>query len=426
MCAIRSVLTGALCTLLSAPAAAQTPPEAASCTVQEISRRTVSITDELELYVAPDVFVANAAGDVLLAGTPNYLFRRRADGTEYLVKRDSVFGVILKADGSVRVVPSPMDPQLLGTVSAVGRDDGGWDVVFGQHASPQGVENRRAWDSLTHLWHSVHDGNEWTSLEELPRPPDVTLHASGASPLARSGAKLAWALGGMTPSYTQPSVVWERRDGRWEYEVLHYGGGAYRALGYADTSRLILALVSGDTAGPGPTHDVNSLFLWSRDPTWRQLRRVVLGREEGAVYHPRLVRWNGGLGMTWAADAEQGSQVRTLINVLDAEADRVVVDSSVGGMSNFVALGDTEPRHLWLTWHSPRATNAPQLRFASFSPDKGFGVGYIPYPFLAPFEGAVVGAAEVLVTGGISSPSGQTVQSLVIRVRVGCQLPKSP
>ena len=115
---IRLILGGALGEVLSGPGMAQAPPEAAPCTVQEISRRTLSLAEDLELYVAPDVFVANAAGDALLAGTPNYLFGRGSDGTEFLVAQDSVFGALLKADGSVRVIPSPIDPQLMGAVSA--------------------------------------------------------------------------------------------------------------------------------------------------------------------------------------------------------------------------------------------------------------------------------------------------------------------
>jgi hypothetical protein len=419
----RPAFAAALYALLSAPAAAQAPPLTASCIVQEISRRTVSVADDVELYVAPDLFVANAAGDVLLAGTPNYLFGRRSDGTEFLVKRDSVFGAVLKADGSVRVVPSPMDPQLLGAVSAAARDDGGWDVVFGQHSAPQGAGSRRAWDSLTHLWHGVYDGTEWRSLQELPRPPDVTLHAGGASPLARHGERLAWALGGQTPAYTQPSVVWERRDGRWSFEILPGAGGASRALGYADSSRLILALVSGDTAGPGPSHDVNSLFLWSRDPAWRQLRRVVLGGRDGATHRPLLAPWNGLLAMTWAADTEAGQQVHALLDVLHERSDPLVVDSSFSGWTQFSALGTADGRHLWLTRHDDPATGAPQLRFVIWGRGRSWGVANIPYPFLAPFEGVLVNGGDLLVTGPIDSPGGGTVQSLVLGFRMSCPAP---
>ena len=112
-----------------------------------------------------------------------------------------------------------------------------------------------------------------------------------------------------------------------------------------------------------------------------------------------------------------------LVDALDAPANRLVVDSSVGGMGTFVALGAPGARHLWLTWHNPPAGDAPQLRFASLGEDGTMGIATIPYPFPAPFAGLLVNGGDLLVAGPRDSPSGQTVQTLVLRFRMRCPGP---
>src|SRR5688572_27812427 len=157
----------------AAAAGSAAPPAGASapaCTVRELSRAPLVVDGSREMYIEPMVAL-HAGGETFLAGSPNYLYAPGTAAEPRDFVRDSVFGAILGSDGRARLIPAPLDPTRIASVHGAVLPNGRWAFVFAQVKNP--------WvgavpDTIVGLWHAIHDGRTWTTLERLPSPNDGT------------------------------------------------------------------------------------------------------------------------------------------------------------------------------------------------------------------------------------------------------------
>lgn len=365
---------------------------------------------------------------MLLAGTPNHLWRHPPEGRAARVATDSLFGAVIAPDGSARTVQSPIPGKLLGSIRALGRGDGTWDVVFAELFP---TETFPPPDSIARLWYGVLDGTRWASVEPLPTPPGVRLHSLHASPLVRSGDTLALALTALTPGFYRDVAIFERRAGRWHHEIVPTRSSGYPVVAYADSVGLLLAVVRADSRWNNPDSarggfDRNSLFLYARHPAWHILRRVAHGVTE-PVDHPSLIRSGDNLVLSWAVETETGSEARAVINVLNGPPDlTVVLDPAFAGHPPVRSLVLSDGHHLWITRHSPAGASSSQLRFARTYGHGATLIGNLPNHFLGGFGAAPGRDSDVLLTGAESAhvdqghPTVGSPASLLVRVRVVC------
>lgn len=390
-----------------------------ACGMRELSRHRLTVEGGRPLYVEADAFVADGRGDVLLAGTPSYLWKVSPEGEINGLTSDSIFGAVIARDGSSRVVPAPIDPRLIHGVRAAGRPDGGWDVVFAE--IPPSDRNARV-DSVVRLWHGVFDGRQWAGIEEIPRPGDVPLDPQFTSALVRREGSLAWALVPPTSYRPRDVVLVQRVDGRWIHETVPTGFAVDVDLSYSDSLGLLLAVVQPDTS---LRSDGNSLLLWARQPDWRIVRRVVHGYGEGRVNFPSLVRTPQGLLASWltASAAEPLWQLLARPVVLAGEQNEpaVSLDSDVSPWSEVPPLILSGGMPLWVTHHGTdnETTAANEVRYLSMAGGDALELGRAPSPYLMRLAVVEARPEEVVVTG-MEYQENRFAFSLLLRMRLRC------
>jgi len=395
------------------------PHSPTACVVREAGRERLLLEDGRPVYVEPTVVQANSRGDILLAGTPNYVWTRSRAGTgEYQSEDYSIFGVVLPLKGSPRTVESPVDPRLVGGVRAVAHEDGTWGVVFAEI---------RPWtrypppDTATRLWYGVYDGRAWRSLEQLPLPAGGRLRSDFVSALVKKADTLAWAMVMDGPEGRSDVVVFERARGRWSYDIVPAHNAVYVALAHSNASGLSLAVVQPDQALPD---DTNSLFLWGRDPTWRVLRKVVPGGRE-PVHHPILTRTSTGDVLSWWVVTQDlgGSryEARAMIGGRRTHDPRVVtIDDNIA--EALVSITPPGGMHLWVTDHILSADRR-EIRFIRNSASGAVVLGRIQNPFTGGFGATTLAHPDLLIAGPLLNQSsiGPVVTTLLLRARVQCR-----
>lgn len=426
-------------------------PASPSCTVREVSRERLTTRDGHPLYIEPVVLVPSTGGDVLLAGTPNYLWKLDRSGTAVAGAADSIFGVVIDQDGRVRVVPAPVDAAYIVGIRAVARDDGTWAVVFAEledeYEIPEGP------GPVAHLWFGVLRGTEWVSLERLPRPSGGgVLRPIRSSSLARSGDTLAWAVPVKMTELISRIAFFERRDGRWSSELVggpatpdsrpeagSIHGALYPTLAHSDTLGLVLSVVQSDLAYPDGDH--NSLLFFVRNHEWRRFRRVILGARDGPVHHPSVSFSPRGDVVTWwtrivrSAPAEQHAggrrprirrEARAMVgrHLETRSTNAITIDRSIA--NSVVPLTTPAGRHLWVTDHVALPSREREIRFIGIHADTATVFGRIPNPFTGPFGAVWTLPSTVLISGPLLKREKKYVGTLLLRVRIDCGTTEIP
>jgi hypothetical protein len=396
-------------------------PGRVTCTVHELSRHPLRLENGDYLYVAPKSLVANATGEALLAGTPNYIFRRDEEGAGHLIGRDSLFGAVVGTDGQARPVLSPIDPRRVLGVSALARADGGWDVVFGELHSPRGLGYVAVRDSIVRLWHGVYDGNAWSALDSLPVPPRTVILPHHSSALARTSDRLAWAQGALVPGQSFLVIIHERVSSGWEYELVFTPYSSSPAIAYTESATLMLAGIGAEPVAPN-SEDHNSLAVWIRDPVWRQLRRVVAGSRDGSGFQPSLVRSGGRVALTWQSEAGTDRVLLTIPDLLASAPDApLIVDARIPPFGQTVTLALPGEGLLWTTLHVRDDGESDDLQLLSSHMGSRIRVGRTPNPFLGKtFQVTPFGPSELLLSGAQENVTAQLAYSLVLKARLAC------
>jgi hypothetical protein len=308
-----------------------TDPSRVGCVVRELSRERLIVEGGRYLYVDPVSLVRSSRGEVLLAGSHNYMFGRNSEGKWKMVGRDSVFGAVLGPSGDARTVPSPIPLSRTSGIRSVARPDGTWSVVFAE------VPSDSLHQTVVALWHGVLDGPGWAMLERLPLPSPaegVAYQPLDASNLIASGDSLAWVLEHRGADGVGGLIVYERIGGRWTYEIIRTGY-ADAGIAYSRELGLVIASEQADFRGPASG---SSLLLWVRQPTWRILRAAVPGSREVVNGSWFSIPPEGGV-LTWntvVPDSGGGEhwEAHAMVEALqDGDQPFIVLDTAVAPMS---------------------------------------------------------------------------------------------
>jgi hypothetical protein len=408
-----------------------------ACSAVEIRRERLIVQDGRELYVEPVAFVPSAAGEILLLGTNNYLFSRNERGKGELDASNSVFGAIIPPSGRARVVPGPIDATVATGMRAVYLGDR-WGVAFAETERP--LLEADGTNPVLRLWYGEYDGYEWSGVTSLPLPAGTQVIPSSSSNLLQRPGGLAWAVTFNTSDDGMPRVaLFEREASGWTVELISEGeipspsnripdrlpvyNASYPMLAHSESDGLLLVIVQPDFSLGG---DGNSLFLFSRRPEWRPLRRVVLGSRDGRVHFPSLFLTPTGGVFTWDSWIQHSGRTRTEVrvmigDVMDGGAPVIVVDSATAWRNVHVPLGDS--LHAWVTDHVPGSMGERQIRVSGST---GFGppveLGRFPNPYGGLFNATSPRSGEILVSGPLLDEVDSVAVSLQVQIRVECSM----
>jgi hypothetical protein len=352
------------------------------------------------LYVEPMAHsVSNT--ELFIAGRPTILWGGGGPFTA-----DSVIGAIATRSGRVRLVPSPVNPRLVGVVRASGRPDGSWDVVIAERSA-----SSRS-DSVTRLWHGVYDGQTWSSIQPIPLPPAVAPLFGRGSDLVRGGERLAWALRVANSDARTDVALFVLRDGRWSSEVVPTRRAAYAALSYTESLGFQLAVVGVDLS---QLRDDNSLFLWTERPSW-SVRRISLGNTSGPAHHPGFSGSSGGSVLTWYAEVADRREVRAVFDLHSRSADSpLVVDPSAADQAPTPGIDLPTGQHFWISQHQAPGDAERQLRIVQGSPAGTLNVTSFPSPFTTSIR-AIAWESNVVIVGGVRDLQGFSTALLPARI----------
>ena len=361
--------------------------------------------DGRNVYVEPAAY-AWSGGELLVVGRPTILWRKLGPFTA-----DSVLGVVVESDGTLRLVESPLDLRLVGMLRAIGRRGGGWDLILAERPSPT------AGDSVARLWHGVYDGRRWRSLTQLPNAPGMQPLAFGASNLDRAGDTLSWAVRVRNPAdYTTSVQLLRLRGGRWSSELVPTRRAVYLALKHLTRAGLQLAVVAPDLT---ETRDDNSLFLWTEHPSWNVRRRVSFGARDGPAHYPTLVDSERPI-LTWYVDTERAREVRALADPLSGSLARVVtIDSSFADRGAPGSVRLRGGHHLWVSHHIA-GTNTRSLRFVVSNPPAPATTQTFASPYRTSIRALGTGDSKFVVIGAQQDTASGGFHTSLIRARMVC------
>lgn len=413
--AIRRATLAAMGFLVALPSGARVqtlaPPaseRAGGCRVTEAGRDTLAFADGRVAYVEAQTLVADG-GAVLLAGSPAYVFARRAGGDLVHRPDDAIAGVVIGPDGTARPIPPPLAGRPATQFRATSLGDGRWGAVF--------IETEPGSEFPDEVpvapWYGTFDGQRWTSLERLPVPEgEVSLFP--VSSLKRRGERLAWALTvDREPSWGEP-VVYTRAEGTWSRETWPFNV-TYVDVAVSDGGGVVAALVRSDTTLP---RDGNSLFLYAAD----RLQRVALGRDQ-PVHEPSLVLGPTG-ALTWYAIVPSGEtfrhEARAVVGDLPWHGGPVLrLDPDVHRIGY---LPTPAGRPLWLADHVSSTENR-SLRLIGLTAGRPSVLWEAPSPYEGSAAGIALTEREVIVAGPRVDRSGPSLVTLLIRLDLDCPAP---
>jgi len=385
---------------------------ARGCRVTETGRQKLTI-DHQPVYIEANVLVENRSGDVLLLGYPNYLFDPA--GTD--ADDNAIAGALLPRNGEVRAVHLP---QNAGTVRPVGgtvSDDGGWDVLFVEHARATAFPPP---DSADQLWYGRYDGSRWVRWEVLPALNARGLRPHLSSPPVSQGDTLAWAIGGSEGigGGLGGVAIFERRNDRWEYQFIEILGAAYARLAWVPRLGTVLAVVQKHNPMPG-AEERSSVVLYASDQSWDVVGRMLRDSAQN-VYGPILDAVQDGVRLTWWSLVEYGHRLRreARSSVYDSDVPPVTVDSSTA--EALVSIPSVAGAHLWVSDHDP-ATSSREIRFIREVDGRPDLIARFPNPFTGGFSAIALSSTEVWVLGPLLDREGAPpLVTLILRYEITC------
>ena len=373
------------------------------CTGEEISRNRLTVDGGRELFIESSV-LAVSGSRTLLAGKPSYLFlKRNPDEPAELGSRNTVFGVVLEADGSARLVPAPPVPgRILAAVAGIGTTANSWRVIFAEVDSV-GVNDPK----VTAFWHGIYDGQQWYSLERLSQPSGKALQYLNTSPLAEAPDTVVWAALTALEEHRQSVVVFERRNGAWSHEIVATPFASGVEAFHSPALGFVLAITHDDQGGD------RAAFLYTRRSGWTSHRKLrMVGTDGRAVVLPRppnvsFDRDSMRLAFSTPMPLALGNREEPLLTVA----------RELGQSFSVVALGDSTI--LWATDYAD-STGVSELRLDRPVADSTVSVWRSPNPFRGPFTAARRSPSEVLIVGPELDETHGVLASLILRIRVDC------
>lgn len=257
---------------------------AQSCRVTQTDTVSLRVGNNHPIYVEPQTFVANARGQLLLAGTPTYVWS--SPSSDSTMANGNVLGVLLSRSGRSTAIPSPIDKNRVADVRAAALPDGTWGILFGEKKPSRPLYS----GPLEAYWYGRYDGSKWRGLQRLPLPAGVVRSDFASKLVLRKDMLYLLAPMRSTPG-KDGIALFMRRKGKWTVSEHAMGRVAYVSLDTTRTGRLVVGIVQADTT---EREDSNSFFLYEVDSTgtlWKPLGRRAKGGNT-PVHDPTL-EWAG-------------------------------------------------------------------------------------------------------------------------------------
>jgi hypothetical protein len=375
------------------------------CVGREVSRTRLLVDGGRELYVEPSV-LAVSGSRTLLAGKPSYLFlKREPDEAAEVESRNTVFAVVLEADGSAQLVPPPpVAGSMLAAVAGVGALSNSWRVIFAEVDSV-GVDD----PNVEAFWHGIYDGRVWSFLERLPQPSGKTLQYLNTSPIGETADTVVWAALTTFEEHQQSVVVFERRGGVWSYQILATPFASRGEALHTPGIGFVLAVTHKDAGNP----PARSAFIYSRRSGWTSPQQIpVVGTDGRALPPPN--NFFASLDSTTAIVAFTAPMPLALGN---REEPLFAVARPFGDAFATVVLGDGSI--LWATEHTD-SSGVRELRLVRPLPDSTAIIWRSPNPFRGPFNAVGLPSSDVMIVGPELDETHGVLASLIVRLRIGC------
>lgn len=393
---------------------AQSQRVTASCDAETVSEDRLTTNDGAEIYIEPMAMAATAAGAVLLAGVPNYIWLPKEQ--HVTGARDSILGVIIDATGTTELVHAPISPRRIASVRSAARDDRSWFVTFMELETEA---NALREGSVVRLWYGVLEAGAWTQLDTLPIPPAVNVLTVHASNLAARGDTLAWIVQTEAASGQRSLAVYQKHANIWSFDVLTLPYVSYAEPAFSDESGLVLAVVAGD---PYASHPAQGLSLYGRVPEWRLLNRL---RSDSVPVHSPSVSssFEGPMLSWWVAISESGRnrrEGRAAMATSLSDDSWIVVDSAIA--EGYIGVGEIPGGHLWVSDHvGDRGQRDLRISLRPAGRDV-IALKRLINPFTGLIAATLTQPRDVLIAGPLFDPSGQgpVVVTLLLRIRVEC------
>lgn len=387
-----------------------------NCAARVGNVRPLRVPDGRWLNVEPMAVVADG-NEVLVAGVPTTLTRVDPAGHEQLEARDSLLGALIRANGVVTPVYSPIDGRLVRDVRAQRIASRKWLIMFAESMRDSDVT---ALNARVRMWSGEYDGTRWSNVQEIALIRSAAPAAWKASQFVRHGDTALFAMPYGSGDLDSDVALLRYLNGTWTRERVESRPFAEVALASDRTGALVLATVRGDNT---LRRDVNSLFLSRRQPPWRGITRVALGGDQPTNRATFLVS-KATSWLVWTAEVHDGHGGRNELRArrLDANSTPVdttiVVDSAVGRIA--VVASPSSPRGYIVATHISGGTSRLRVLATSAA---GFAT---VLDSVNPFPGGVgvaqLDSSRLLIVGRVEAGAGEaTLQTRLITVLTSCE-----
>lgn len=387
----------------------------ASCRIEGVSRTAMRLNDGREVYIEPQAVVSDG-GRILLAGRPTYVWTRDAPGGIQPDEGDESIGVFLDGNDAT-LIEAPVGARLLDDLRAASLGGGSWAVLMSELDPDSRFPER---DGATHVWYAEHDGRDWTTVEEMPRPDGGRLQTFSSSELLRTDRGIGWLAQFVSPDGTGRVMYYHRGPGGWMTEVVSSRRADALSLGSSQATGVVAALAGAETGADGWTY---SLRTARRASAWALDAPVTVAAAAEVIRQPSFSRTGGTATLSWIHEPRSPGSAAP-----GAWAAGVSVVGSFGGVepvdrgsSRVVPVPVRDSTLIWIADHENVATGDRELRVIQGAPTGSLLLGAVPNPFTGYFTATWTDPDLVIIGPEFNpTPGSATVRSLIIRVSLSC------
>ena len=388
------------------------PSPAEPCTLTPLGREPLTMEGGRELYVEAQSLFGTENG-FLVAGSPSYLWRRVVAPRGLVQEAENRFVAALVEGSRVRPIEPPPGVDHIGHVRAVALPGARWAVVM----SVVAAESTPFSQEVERVWYAEHDGEAWSSVEELPLPPVGYVEPFNSTDLVLAGDRLVWITPATVPDLPRKLIHFERHRGVWTSEFFDEDRVEDAALAYAPDAGLWLAVAGPD---PDSSDGLHSLRLYRRADGWQPVRRVV---EVGVGEHARTPQLTIGASDVTATWLLQGADGWVAMAARSIDGARPVGAETLYGpdVMQVEALRLDDGRPAWLVARALRSVLSSELRVIVSAPDGPMTIRTLPNPYTGYFSVFASGARVTLLGPEFNPLSAEpTVRSLLVDFGASC------
>ncbi|MDB4898195.1 MAG: hypothetical protein JWN53_3 [Gemmatimonadetes bacterium] len=297
---------------LSNRVSAQQPPSprvaTLACSLSQQPRGPWRLDDGRVPYVAATSVASTVAG-VAVVGSPAYVWDRHSRQASQPAPHDSIIGVILRDNGAVLRIPSPLPGRSVLYPKVASNPHGRWDVIFAIGSHEDDTTTRQG-DTLQ-LWFGEFDGVAWMNRRHLLTVAGARLRPENSSRLLRgSEGDLAFAFPIEIAKEKHAAILVHQRERAWAFDTLRTTHQVdYTALAAGSTPHSWM-LVTRHDIGADTSWVPGSLFVTPYSAHWGATRLAVRARTR-SLDEPVLTPVEAGFVITWSQGPETVDPLKT-------------------------------------------------------------------------------------------------------------------